>query len=108
MKEHRLRNVFVVAWTCAILGVIGPVLVAGSIPVARGQAAMRIGAVNLEKNYAVIDDQIFLIAATTRVTRASGATGSLTDLRKGMRVTIQSRTMPGTHKPTLTHIQIIR
>lgn len=75
---------------------------------ASAETTMRVGAVNAQKGYAVIDDRVFLIAAGTRVTRANGATGMLTDLRTGTYVTIQTTATPGSSKPTLVEIRIVR
>lgn len=108
MNRRFSHSVFLAAWIWVALGTAGPALAESPIPTTRGPTTMQVGAVNLEQGYAVIDDQIFLIAATTRVTRASGATGSLTDLRKGMHVTVRATTLPGANKPTLADIRIVR
>lgn len=75
---------------------------------AGAETTMRVGVVNAQKGYAVIDDQVFLIAAGTRVTRANGTAGNLTDLRTGTYVTIQKTATPGSSKPTLVEIRIVR
>lgn len=77
-------------------------------PNAREQAARKIGAVYLDQGYLVIEDQIFLLSNSTRVYRTSGATGSLTDLRKGMYVNIRTAATSASAKPVITDIRIAR
>lgn len=79
----------------------------GTVP-ATADPVMRVGVVNAQKGYAVIDDQLFLISAGTRVTRANGTTGMLSDLRRGTHVTIRTAKTPGAGKPTLVEIRIVR
>lgn len=77
-------------------------------PSARDQAARKIGAVYLDQGYLVIEDQVFLLSNSTRIYRANGATGSLTDLHKGMYVNIRTAATSASAKPVITDIQIIR
>lgn len=71
-------------------------------------ATYRVGNVRPDKGYVSLDDRIFLMDAGTRVYRANGSSGAVTDLKKGMRVTIRVQSVPGSSKPVLAEIRIAR
>ncbi len=75
---------------------------------AAAAATYRIGNVRPDKGYVSLDDRLFLVDTGTRVYRANGSLGAVTDLKKGMRVTIRAWTAPGSSKPVLTEIRIAR
>lgn len=76
-------------------------------PTSRDQAARKIGAVYPDKGYVVIEGQVFLLSSSTRVYRTNGATGGLTDLQKGMYVSIRVTATPASSKPVIEEIRIL-
>ncbi len=69
----------------------------------------RVGNVRPDKGYVSLDDRIFLLDAATRVYRADGSPATVTELKKGMSVTIRVQNAPGSSsRPVLTEIRIVR
>ncbi|MBI5782941.1 MAG: hypothetical protein HZA69_04295 [Gammaproteobacteria bacterium] len=68
----------------------------------------RVGGVYPEQGFVVLSDRTFLLASSTRVYRADGSSMSLTDLKKGMSVTIRAQNAAGYAKPVLEEIRIAR
>lgn len=66
----------------------------------------RVDAVYLDKNQIILNDKAFRLNPSTMVFRPNGSAGSLTDLRRKMRVNIIAvRDSP---QPLLTQIRIIQ
>lgn len=75
---------------------------------AAAAGAYRVGNVRPDKGYVSLDDRIFLLDTATRVYRANGSPATITELKKGMSVTIRVQGAPGSSKPVLAEIRIVR
>ncbi len=106
--KARLVDAASVVSLLAGISMATPALTVNAAPTARSEATMQVGAVYLEQGYIVLDSQTYLLQPSTRVYRASGATGNLTDLRNGMYVTIRVTPVPVTEKPRIIEIKIVR
>jgi len=97
MRSHKHKR------TAAALAIcLGLFLTAGTALA----SSMKVGSVNPDKGYIVLDDRVFLLTPATRVLGSSGAPLTATSLRKGMKVTIRVQSTPSGSRPVLEEIQI--